>query len=162
LFLCCKYFNVGEVTIPKKTYLSVPQAIMHAGGNVVFQDLEWQGIYQLSPYPIYDSAKRFTSNMYIPNTSMCLSFHIKKHLKIGKGGMILTDNKEAFEWLKKARYEGRSEVAYEEDDISFLGWNMYMTPLEAAQGLMLMQNMSIHNEDLKETYLDLTKFTLFR
>lgn len=162
LFLCCKYFNVGEVIIPKKTYLSVPQAIMHAGGNVVFQDLEWQGIYQLSPYPIYDSAKRFTSNMYIPNTSMCLSFHIKKHLKIGKGGMILTDNKEAVTWLKKARYEGRSEVAYEEDDISFLGWNMYMTPLEATQGLMLMQNMPIYNEDLMETYLDLTKFTLFR
>jgi dTDP-4-amino-4,6-dideoxygalactose transaminase len=24
IFLCCKYFNVNEVTIPKKTYLSVP------------------------------------------------------------------------------------------------------------------------------------------
>jgi dTDP-4-amino-4,6-dideoxygalactose transaminase len=65
IFLCCKYLNVKEVTIPKKTYLSVPQSIIHAGGKVKFQDVEWEGIYQLEPYSLYDSAKRFTSNMYI-------------------------------------------------------------------------------------------------
>ncbi|HAW80071.1 MAG TPA: hypothetical protein DCX27_10410, partial [Balneola sp.] len=88
LFLCCKYFDVDEVEIPAKTYLSVPQSIIHSGGDVKFTDDEWEGIYQLKPYPIYDSAKRFTSNMYIEGTNMCLSFHIKKHLAIGKGGMV--------------------------------------------------------------------------
>ena len=48
---------------------------------------DWKGIYQLTPFPIYDSAKRLTSNMYIPGSIMCLSYHIKKPLKIGKGGI---------------------------------------------------------------------------
>jgi len=162
LFLCCKYLNVLEVTIPKKTYLSVPQSIIHAGGKVKFEESEWKGIYQLKPYPIFDSAKRLTTNMYIPNTFMCLSFHIKKHLKIGKGGMILTDNYEAAEWFKKVRYEGRSEINYIDDNINMLGWNMYMTPVEAAQGLMLLQNLPKINEDLPENFKDLTNNDLFK
>ncbi|AYQ31337.1 DegT/DnrJ/EryC1/StrS family aminotransferase [Runella sp. SP2] len=162
LFLCCKYLSIKEVTIPKRTYISVAQSIIHAGGRVLFEDLDWNGIYQLKPYPIFDSAKRLTSQMYIPNSYMCLSFHIKKHLKIGKGGMILSDNKDAVEWLKKVRYEGRKEVSYEMDDINLLGWNMYMTPVEAAQGLMLMQNLPKHNPDLVEVYPDLSKFSFFR
>ena len=95
LFLCCKYLEVGEVTIPAKTYLSVPQSIIHSGGSVKFKDQEWSGIYQLEPYSIWDSAKRLTSKMYKKGTFMCLSFHIKKTLQLGKGGMILTDSKEA-------------------------------------------------------------------
>ena len=168
LFLVCKYLKVKEVTIPSKTYLSVPQSIIHSGGEVVFDTTketnDWSGIYQLKPYPIYDSAKRFTSEMYIPNSFMCLSFHIKKHLKIGKGGMILTDNEDAVKWFKKARYEGRGEKLYHEDDIDMLGWNMYMTPQQASHGLSLMQNYPVDVPDLDENngYRDLTEFTIFK
>ena len=164
LFLCCVYCAVHEVIIPKKTYLSVPQAIMQAGGIVVFEDREWGGVYQLEPYDIYDAAKRFTSGMYIEGSLMCLSFHIKKHLKLGKGGMILTDSREVVDWMKRARYEGRGEVAYQNDSVDAMGWNMYMTPQEAAHGLCLMQNMPIVNADLSENdgYVDLTKFSLFK
>ena len=168
LFLCCKYLNVNTVIIPSNTYLSVPMSIIHSGGKVIFDKRKetnnWKGIYQLKPYPIYDSAKRFTSNMYIPKTYMCLSFHIKKYLNIGKGGMILTDNKKAYEWFKKARYEGRSEKYYKDDNINMLGWNMYMTPEQAARGLALLQNYSQHKEDLieKEGYRDLTEFKIFK
>ena len=166
LFLCCKYLKVKKVEIPSKTYLSVPQSIINSGGEVVFNPSlnDWKGIYQLSPYPIYDAAKRFTSEMYIPGSLMCISFHIKKHLKIGKGGMILTDSKEAVEWLKMARYEGRSEKLYHDDNITEMGWNMYMTPQEAAHGLALMQNMSWENPDLDENngYRDLREFKLFK
>jgi dTDP-4-amino-4,6-dideoxygalactose transaminase len=168
LFLCCKYMQVETVTIPSKTYLSVPMSIIGAGGEVVFDKTpktnHWVGIYQLKPYPIFDAAKRLTSAMYIPNSFMCLSFHIKKHLKIGKGGMILTDNLDAYEWFKRARYEGRSEKYYKEDDVLFIGWNMYMTPQEAAHGLCLMQNYPQHNSDLDELngYRDLTEFSIFK
>ena len=168
LFLVCKYLKVKEVTIPSKTYLSVPQSIIHSGGEVVFDTTketnDWSGIYQLKPYPIYDSAKRFTSEMYIPNSFMCLSFHIKKHLKIGKGGMILTDNEDAVKWFKKARYEGRGEKLYHEVDIDMLGWNMYMTPQQASHGLSLMQNYPVDVPDLDENngYRDLTEFTIFK
>ena len=164
LFLCCKYLKVDTVTIPARTYLSVPQSIIHAGGNLLFSEKDWKGIYQLEPYPVYDSAKRLTSGMYIPGSFMTLSFHIKKHLKMGKGGMILTDNKEAAEWFLRARYEGRSKVKYHEDNIEICGWNMYMTPQEAAHGLALMQNFPEHNEDLPENppYRDLREFELFK
>jgi dTDP-4-amino-4,6-dideoxygalactose transaminase len=167
LFLICKFLEVKEVTIPSKTYLSVPMSIIHSGGEVVFDKREitnhWSGIYQLKPYPIYDAAKRLTSNMYIPNSYMGISFHIKKHLGIGKGGMILTDNEEASIWFKKARYEGRSEKFYKDDNIENLGWNMYMTPQEAAHGLSLLQNYPLHNRDLDEIngYRDLTEFKIF-
>jgi dTDP-4-amino-4,6-dideoxygalactose transaminase len=161
LFLCCIYMKVKDVTIPKKTYLSVPQAIMCAGGSVIFEDRDWSGIYQLSPHPIYDAARRFTSGMYIPNTYMCLSFHPKKILKMRKGGMILTDNEEAAHWFRKARHEGRSAIPYREDNIRMLGWNMYMTPPDAADGLWLMGSMSEKNDDGEEDYPDLTKNDLF-
>jgi dTDP-4-amino-4,6-dideoxygalactose transaminase len=164
LFLCCKYLNVTKVVVPKHTYLSVPMSIIHAGGKPEFKDIKWKGIYKLKPYNIYDAAKRFTAGMYIKDSMMCLSFHIKKHLKIGKGGMILTDNIDAANWFKKARYEGRSAKMYHEDDIDILGWNMYMTPQQAAHGLALMQNISQFNEDLGENdgYRDLTEFTVFK
>lgn len=150
LFLCCKYLEVKTVTIPSKTYLSVPQSITHAGGKVEYSKKEWNGIYQLEPYPIYDAALRLTSQMYLKGTFMCLSFHYKKHLPIGKGGMILTDDIDAVKWLKRARYEGRDEKGYWEDEIKEPGWNMYMTPNEAATGLSLMQNLNMNNADLTE------------
>ncbi len=162
LFLCCTYLNVNEVTIPKKTYVSVPQAIMASGGKVLFDETEWSGLYQLKPHPIYDSARRFTSDMYIPNSFMCLSFHPKKILKMRKGGMILTDNEEAYKWFKKGRHEGRDEIPYTQDNIKFLGWNMYMTPPDAADGLWLMTSMEKHNNDTLEDYPDLTKNDLFK
>jgi len=167
IFLSLKYLqhtnklNTEFIQIPKYTYVSVPQSIMHAGLEVKFDDREWQGMYSLLPTPIYDSAKRFTKDMYLPGAYQCLSFHIKKHLKIGKGGMILTDDKEAVKFLKMARYEGRNEVDYNQDDVTYLGWNMYMTPEQAARGLYLLQVYPEHAEDLIELYTDLTTFTLF-
>ena len=167
LFLCCKWVGVEnqEVIIPKRTYLSPPQSIRQAGGQLVFEDVAWEGIYQFKPFPIYDAAKRLTSNMYIPGTYMCLSFHIKKHLKIGKGGMILLDDPEAAEWLKARRYEGRTAgKMYHEDNIDEEGWNMYMTPEQAVRGLMLMQNYPTHMPDIPEDppYRDLTEFDMFK
>ena len=45
-----------------------------------------------------------------------------------------------------------------------LGWNMYMTPQQAAHGLALMQNMPEVNPDLGENngYRDLTEFPVFK
>ena len=167
IFLACMWEKISgkEVTIPRRTYLSPPQSIMQAGGKLVLEDVEWEGVYQLKPFPIYDAAKRLTSDMYIPGTHMCLSFHIKKHLKIGKGGMILTDNDEAVEYFKLARYEGRTDgKKYHEDQIDEGGWNMYMTPEQAARGLTLMQSYPEHVPDIPEDppYRDLAEFDLFR
>ncbi len=70
LFLSCLYCEVKDhtVTLPKHTYPSVPCAIIHAGGKVAWEDLDWIGTYQLKPFPIIDSAKRFRRNMYKTGT----------------------------------------------------------------------------------------------
>jgi dTDP-4-amino-4,6-dideoxygalactose transaminase len=136
LFFCCLWEMVGEVTIPKRTYPSVPAGIIHAGGSVLFHDRSWQGVYQLEPYEIFDGALRFREGMYKGGLH-CLSFHAKKHLPIGRGGMILTDDDEACDWLKRVRFDGRAEVPLNEDNITMLGWNAYLTPEQASRGLML-------------------------
>lgn len=160
LFLCCKYLNVGEVTIPARTYCSVPMAIIHAGGSVRFLDYKWRGIYELSPYDIWDGAKRFSRGMYRGGLH-CLSFHLKKHIPIGRGGMILTESQKAVEWLKKARYDGRAGLPYEQERCDMLGWNCYMTPEQAARGLMLL-DLYEEKPDLTEDYTDLREHPVFK
>ena len=90
LLLACAWhielFHNREITIPKRTYVSVPMSIIHAGGKVLFRDEEWTGTYQLWPYPIWDSARRFTSDMYRKGRHDCLSFHWGKILGIQQGG----------------------------------------------------------------------------
>jgi len=137
LFLSCLYLKVSNVTIPKKTYFSVPMSIIHAGGTVEYDNRDWIGAYRLHPYPIIDSAMRFKKNMYEPNTFHCLSFHYAKHIPIGRGGMILTDNKKAATWFRLMRNDGRREIPKEKDHVKLLGYNMYMTPEQAARGLAL-------------------------
>ena len=165
LFLCLKYLNyTGEITIPSRTYVSVPCTIIHAGAKVKFEDIEWSGSYQLKPTPIYDGAVRFKRGMYLPDTYHCLSFHIRKHLPIGKGGMILTDSKIAYEWFKIARYEGRHhEIAYKDDTFNMIGWNMYMTPEQAAKGLELFEKVKDYNpdQDSSKTCRDLSKYKIY-
>jgi len=165
IFLCLKYLNAsGDVRIPAKTYVSVPQTIIHANCKPIFEDREWDGLYKLEPFPIIDGATRFTRNMYIQDTFHCLSFHIKKILPIGKGGMILTNDEVAYKWFKLARYEGRDiTVPYDEDQISMLGWNMYMPPEQAARGIELFLQTGENNKDCGGSwkYPDVRKYKIF-
>ena len=155
LFLCLKYLKAtGYISLPSKTWISVPCAVIHSGCKVKFEDYEWSGMYQLKPYPIYDGAVRMKKGMYKSDTFHCLSFHIRKHLPIGKGGMILTNDKEAYNWFRTVRYEGRNisddginYVPYKEDKIKSLGWNMYMTPEQSARGLELFEKIEDNNPD---------------
>ena len=167
LFLCIKYLEYkGEITIPSKTYCSVPCTIINAGCSVKFEDVEWTGDYQLKPLQVYDGAVRFRKNMYRKGTYHCLSFHIRKHLPIGKGGMILCDDQEAYKWFRTARYEGRhiaDKVSYKEEVFNSIGWNMYMTPEQAARGLELFELMGDTNPDQESsgTCKDLSVYDVY-
>ncbi len=165
LFLSCIYKDVDTVTIPKFTYPSVPCSIINARGWVKFDDRKWQGVYQLKPYDIWDGALRFKPNMYTGGLH-CLSFHVKKHLPIGRGGMILTDDIKAYKWLKRARFDGRRELPLEEDDYDMIGYNMYMTPDQAARGIMLFSTIDQRgNKDLdtdRQHYPNLSKYKIYQ
>jgi dTDP-4-amino-4,6-dideoxygalactose transaminase len=169
---CKAPYGVLRISIPKHTYPSVACEILHAGGRVEFTDDHCKGAYQLGNTKVYDSALRFTTDRYLPNTFMCLSFTGPfKHLKLSKGGAILTDNEQAYKWFKKARFSGRSECSYHEDDFDnnpVIGWNFYMMPEIAARGLLMMSQFydkdgnPKHNEDLELPYPDLSKFKLWQ
>jgi len=173
LFLALYYEKVQglEITIPARTYMSVPCEIIHAGAKVKFEPVEGtkiKGGYQLKPTKVWDCALQFTTNMYVPNTHMCLSFTGPyKHLKLGKGGMIITDDVDAYKWFKKARFSGRNECSYHEDTFDMLGWNFYMMPEIAARGLLLMTQFynldgtPKHNPDLELPYPDLSKHPVY-
>ena len=127
--------------------------IIHAGCTPKFVNVTWYGHYQLKPFPIYDGAMTFHKGMYLPGSFYCLSFHHRKLLPIGKGGMILTDDEKAYNWFLKARYEGRdSSEPYSKDNICSIGWNMYMTPEDAARGVLLFDAKfgSNVNRDLRQ------------
>lgn len=174
LFLALYYEKIkGKyITIPSRTYPSVPCEIIHAGGKVEFESVEGKtikGSYQLKPTKVWDSALRFTSNMYMPNTHMCISFTGPyKHLKLGKGGAILTDDYSAYMWFKRARFSGRRECSYHDDYFDMIGWNFYMMPELAARGLLLINQFynldgtPKHNEDLELSYPDLSKFDIYK
>ena len=164
LLLACIYHKVGEVTIPKRTYISVPMSIIQAGGTVKFEDEAWFGAYQLKPYPIWDTARLFTSDMYEPDQFQCVSFHWKKTLNIGQGGVILHDDPKADEWFRKARFHGRTEgVEPVDDDIKIIGWHGYMPPADAAEGLTRLSFLPKHNNPLPlDDYADLSKLNIFK
>ena len=164
--------KTDAITIPSRTYPSVPCEIIHAGLKVNFSPVEGKtikGAYPLEGSNVWDSALRFTANMYIPNTHMCVSFTGPyKHFKLSKGGAILTDSLEAYHWFKRARYSGRRECSYHDDNLDMIGWNFYMMPELATRGMLLMgqfyniDGSKKHQEDLELPYPDLSKFEIYK
>jgi dTDP-4-amino-4,6-dideoxygalactose transaminase len=166
-----KSIETDTITIPSRTYPSVPCEIIHAGLKVAFKPVKGKtikGAYNLEGSNVWDSALSFTSEMYKPDTHMCVSFTGPyKHFKLSKGGAILTDDHEAYLWFRRARYSGRRECSYHEDNLDMLGWNFYMMPELAARGVLLMgqfydmDGKPKHNADLELPYPDLSKFPIY-
>lgn len=165
--LWIRKFILNEyVTLPKRTYPGVACSIKNAGFKVKFKDLVWFGSYAVDPLQIVDSALSFRKGMHRAGQHTCISFHAKKHLPIGRGGMLLTDNKVLADWVRKARFDGRNQCSLEDDDIQEIGWNMYMTPEQAGRGLMLFD--AIKDKALKDidprfqNYPDLSKIKAYQ
>lgn len=163
LLLACAWHKVDWVCIPRHTYVSVPMSIIHAGGMVTFRDENWEGEYRLEPYPIWDAARRFTSGMYRDGSMQCVSFHWSKILGLQQGGAILHNDANADRWLRKARFDGRTEGVLPKDDAFILGWHAYLSPEIAAQGLVRLSFLPTTNPDLpKSEYPDLSQVRILR
>lgn len=165
--LCFRYklhenpaFILGTVTVPKHTYVSAALVPMHLHVNAEFEDVKWEGLYFYGNTNIVDAAVLWHKGMYRSGTMHCVSFQMKKIIPIGRGGMILTDSKEEYEWLKLARYDGRDlSLPYDhKDHMKMEGWHYYMTPEDAARGIMLMDAINQEgNTGTWESYPDVTK-----
>lgn len=171
LFLSCLYKNIqgAEVNVPSKTYPSAVFCINHAGGVPVFDEKmnNWQevGYYELGDTGIIDSAKYIKRGMrdcFHSYNLVCLSFHAKKNIPIGRGGMILSDDIDAVEWLRMARHDGRHDkTPLKEDNITVMGWNFLMTPEQASRGLSLMDNIRDGGKITTEDYPDVSRYKIW-
>ncbi len=164
LELCLRYKNEKKIRVPKHTYLSVPMLANKLNLELEWVDEEWKDFYYLTDN-IVDAAVLWKANSYIPNTYMSVSFQFKKHLSLGRGGMILFDDKDAYDTLKKMSYDGRSpELPWTQQNISMMGYHYYMTPEPAEMGLKKLPE-AIKNKPKQWVYtdwLDLTTMEVFK
>ena len=134
--LCMRHQNVKHFSVPKRTYISIPFLGNKLNIDFDWRDEEWQDYYYIGDTNIIDAAVLWKEDSYISNTFMCLSFQYRKHLSLGRGGMILTDNKKAANDLKKMSYDGRiPNEPWREQDIATYGFHYYMTPETADMGI---------------------------
>jgi dTDP-4-amino-4,6-dideoxygalactose transaminase len=153
------------IHIPARTYVSVPNQIILSGNTPVFVDIDWQGLYNIGNTSIVDAATAFYKGMFVEKYTI-LSFHLKKILNIGTGGMILTNDKEFEQWARPMIYDGRHKnKMYADDQFECVGWHMYMTPEQAKRGLEIF-----HSDKIKDwnspcggswLYKDLREQTIF-
>lgn len=135
-----------EIGVPARTYVSVPNQIILSGNKPMFDDYEWDGLYKFDGVPIVDAATAFYEGMYDNENYMILSFHIKKILNIGQGGMILTNDERFNEWARPMIYDGRhKDRLYKDDEFECIGWHMYMSPEQAQRGLEIFHSSKIHS-----------------
>jgi len=152
LYMCLywhkKRMGIQHIVLPKNTYVSVAMQAIHLGLNVQFDQIAWSGAYDIGNTNVVDGAARLYKGCYQPGKQQCLSFQFKKILSTVRGGMILTDDREFYDWCQRAVHDGRDmRIPYEQDKITFAGWHYFMTPESAELGLARLQLLADYNED---------------
>ena len=163
--LCLRYQNIKSITVPKRTYLSIPFLANKLNIKLHWKDENWENYYYIGDTNIIDAAVLWEKNSYISNTFMCISFQFRKHLSLGRGGIILTDNKKASIELKKMTYDGRDpDIPWRDQNIDTMGYHYYMSPETAQKGLDKL-NDAIETKPKQwviSDWPDLTKMKIFK
>jgi dTDP-4-amino-4,6-dideoxygalactose transaminase len=161
--LCLRLFNLNEINVPTRTYISIPFLASKLNLKLNWKHEDWEDYYYLTEHVI-DAAVLWRRNSYISGTFMNISFQFQKHLSLGRGGMILTDDEEDAYELKRMSYDGRKpDIPWREQNISSLGYHYYMTPETAQLGLDKFQN-AVDTPPRKwkvSDWPDLTKMNVF-
>jgi len=164
LELCLRLKNATSISVPKHTYLSVPMLADKLAIKREWNKEEWKDFYYVTE-DIIDAAVNWKRDSYIPGTYMCVSFQFRKHLSLGRGGIILFDKKEDFDVLKRMSYDGRSpDESWSIQNIKTIGYHYYMTPETAELGLKKLPE-AISKTPKKWVYTDwpdLTKMEVFK
>ena len=163
--LCLRYQNIEKIVIPNRTYLSIAFLAHKIGIDLEWRREDWVNYYYLGGTNIIDAAVLWEQNSYLPGTLMCLSFQYQKHLSLGRGGMILTDNENTRDELKLMSYDGRKpDLPWRDQNISSVGYHYYMTPETAQLGLKKLPE-AIKTKPRKwtiEDWPDLQKMDIFK
>lgn len=133
--LCLRHEKPMAIDVPKRTYVSIPMLAEKLGIGRIWSDSPWTDYYYLT-HNIVDAAVLWNKDSYIPFTLMVVSFQFRKHLSLGRGGMILLDDEEVAHKLKLMSYDGREPgTPWREQNIKTIGYHYYMTPETAQLGL---------------------------
>lgn len=163
--LCLRHTRANQLTIPQQTYISIPFTLHKLNLEWTWETNQWQEYYQIGNTKIFDAATLWRSQSYIADTFMCLSFQQKKHLSLGRGGMILLQNKKDYDALKRMSYDGRNlNESWMKQDIDTVGYHYYMTPETAMEGIEKFEQ-SKDKPVRKWSYLDypyLPSLTVFK
>ena len=130
--------NRSKVSFSAKTYLSVLMIMHKVGVNYTLEDMPWRDAYIFKVSNIWDCARYFKKDMYLPGAIQCISFGRTKPLELGRGGCILTDNKELYKRASRMRYDGRNifkYVLWESQDVFEVGYHYYLKPEDCVNGL---------------------------
>ena len=202
LFLSLKYLGIGEgdkVIVPSLTFTASASSIIHAGGTPVFCDVSNE-TFCLDKYKaaeikdckatvmvlltgnlpdwepenvIFDSAHLIGRDCY-QGGLQTFSFHGTKNMTTGFGGMIATDDEEAYNWIKQAQWHGltRKKKNLGPDrsargcEVEFIGWKMNMNNIQAAMGIEQLKRLPWMNDQRRRCvrrynkHLDLTRYGL--
>ena len=171
--ICIKYLRANKIIVPRRTYLSVPMLAHKMQIDLEWKDEKWENYYEIEckknmlpvEKKLYDAAVLWEENSYLKGTFMCLSFQFQKHLSLGRGGMILTDDLSAKIRLKKMSYDGRlPDIPWRNQNVDTIGYHYYMTPETAQLGLDKLEKAKITTPKkwaIKD-WPDLTKMDIFK
>lgn len=162
--LCLRYTKANSIECPKQTYISVPFLANKLNIELKWREENWSDYYYVTD-TVVDAAVLWKKDSYIPGTFMNVSFQFQKHLNVGRGGVILTDDKEAAIQLKKMSYDGRLPgIPWREQNIDTFGYHYYMTPETAELGLSILEDKinSTPRQWVVSDWPDLTKMNVFK
>jgi len=119
-------------------------------------DTTWVGgnftMYEDKYFKIIDSAQKVEPDQFKKECNikdiLLFSFYPTKPIGSIGGGMIVTNDREKIEWLKKATYFGESFSKNSwETKTEFVGWQMFMNSIQA---YIAMENFKMYSAKILE------------
>lgn len=167
-------WNDGDLLpVPALTFAATAEAIVNLGGRPAFVDVDdtfcmednrWSphgiavnfaGVKAKAYQVIVDSAHRIERDDCLTDIEhlWCYSLYATKNMTTVNGGMVATNNKNAYDWMKRARDHGITKGTHErykegawDYDIEFVGWRLKADDLRAAIGLEQLKKLDKMNE----------------
>lgn len=141
LFLLTKYFiNSYSIDLPTMIPCVVPNAILNAGKKVNFLDnINWVGnsytFFENNTLKIIDSAQEVIINDKFESSNKIIikvySFYPTKPISSCDGGMIVSNDRNIIEYLRKLIYNGVSFQDSWKMKPDTIGWKMHMNSIQA-------------------------------
>lgn len=147
-------YQKGIVKFPARTYLSVPMTFSKLDIPFEMVDEHWRHDYQFVNTKIWDSARSFGQNMYKQGQIQCISFGRTKPMTLGRGGCLLTDNKELYQSASQMRSDGRDLFkfsSWKDQQVFNEGYHYWMRPEDCVNGLNMLEQRKF-TEQIEEFY----------